>query len=39
VISLAEIRARHLVRREYAKGLLHGYDLVANDVAGDRAAA
>ncbi len=39
VISLAEIRARRLVRREYAKGLLHGYDLVANDVAGDSAAA
>lgn len=39
VINLAEIRARRLVRREYAKGLLHGYDLVANDVAGDRDAA
>ena len=39
VISLAEVRARRLVRREYAKGLLHGYDLVANNVAGNRDAA
>jgi len=40
VISIAEVRARRLVRRTYAKGLLHGYDLVANDVvAGDSAAA
>lgn len=39
VIDLAEIRARRLVRRESARGLLHGYELVANDVASDDVAA
>jgi hypothetical protein len=39
LLDLAEIRTRRLVRRDYAHGLFHGYDLVANDVAGDAAAA
>jgi hypothetical protein len=37
VIDLAQVRARRLVRREYAHGLLHGYELV--DVASDDVAA
>ena len=38
VIDLAEVRARRLVRREYAHGLFHGYGLAA-DVADDDVAA
>lgn len=37
LIDLAEVRRRRLLRREYAHGLLHGYDLV--DVANEDVAA
>jgi len=36
VIDLAAVRASRLVRREYAHGLLHGYELVAQDALGAR---
>ena len=39
VLELTELRARRLVRREYAHGLLHGYELVANDVVAEDATA
>ena len=39
VLDFAELPTRRLARREYAKGLLHAYDLAANDVAGSDAAA